>query len=60
MRKSDEPASMVFGASTGDSREEENQLYCSTPLIDLFVSEISTANRWSPRTAKTLFELLIP
>ena len=58
--KDDEPASLVFGASTGDSREEENQLYCSTPLIDLFVSEISTANRWSPRTAKTLFELLIP
>ena len=58
--KDEEPASMVFGASTGDSREEENQLYCSTPLIDLFISEISTANRWSPRTAKTLFELLIP
>lgn len=57
---SEEPSSMVFGASTGDSREEENQLYCSTPLIDLFISEISTANSWSPRTAKTLFELLIP
>ncbi len=55
-----EPASMTFGSSTSDSREEENELYSSTPLIDLFISEVSTSNQWSACTAKTLFELLIP
>ena len=55
-----EPSSMVFGSSTGDSREEENELYSSTPLIDLFISEASSNNQWSACTAKTLFELLIP
>ncbi len=55
-----EPSSMVFGSSTGDSREEENELYSSTPLIDLFISEVSSSNQWSACTAKTLFELLIP
>lgn len=55
-----ELSSMVFGASTSDSREEENQLFSSTPLIDLFISEVSTKNQWSKCTAKTLFELLIP
>lgn len=56
----DEPSSMVFNSSTGDSREEENELYSSTPLIDLFISEASSSNQWSSCTAKTLFELLIP
>ncbi len=55
-----EPSSMIFGSSTGDSREEENELYSSTPLIDLFISEVSSSNQWSACTAKTLFELLIP
>ncbi len=55
-----ELSSMVFGSSTGDSREEENELYSSTPLIDLFISEASSSNQWSACTAKTLFELLIP
>ncbi|HTE11567.1 MAG TPA: CHAT domain-containing protein, partial [Chitinophagaceae bacterium] len=57
---SGEPSSMVFGASTGDSREEENELYSSTPLIDLFIAEVSTKNQWSACSAKTLFELMIP
>lgn len=57
---SKEPPSMLFGASTGEAREEEKELYSSTPLIDLFVSEISTKNQWSSCTAKTLFELMIP
>lgn len=52
--------SMVFNASTKDSRVEENQLYSSTPLIDEFIKEISIKNRWTPDTAKALFELLIP
>lgn len=55
-----EPSSMVFGSSTADSREEENELYSSTSLIDLFISEVSSSNQWSSCTAKTLFELLIP
>ncbi len=55
-----EPSSMVFGSSTNDSREEENELHSSTPLIDLFISEVSSNNQWSACTAKTLFELLIP
>ena len=56
----EEPSSMIFNSSTGDSREEENELYSSTPLIDLFISEASSSNQWSSCTAKTLFELLIP
>ena len=55
-----EPASMIFESSTADSREEKDELYSSTPLIDLFVTEISSNNDWNPCTAKTLFELLIP
>ncbi|OAB81463.1 CHAT domain-containing protein [Cochleicola gelatinilyticus] len=59
-KETNEPASLIFGASTNDSREEENQLFSSTTLIDLFISEVSTNNQWNPCTAKTLFELLIP
>lgn len=55
-----ELSSMTFNVSTKDSREEENQLYSSTPLIDLFIEEVSTKDRWEECTAKTLFELLIP
>ena len=57
---SDDPPCMVFGVSTGDSKEEVNELYSSTPLIDLFIEEVSTKNRWSATTAKTLFELMVP
>ncbi|MFD2824305.1 CHAT domain-containing protein [Lacinutrix iliipiscaria] len=53
-------SSMVFASSTTDSREEKNELHSSTPLIDLFISEISSSNQWNDCTAKTLFELLIP
>ncbi len=55
-----EMSSMVFGASTRDSRQEESRLFSSTPLIDLFISKASTKNDWDNCTAKTLFELLIP
>ncbi|MEO8960679.1 MAG: CHAT domain-containing protein [Ginsengibacter sp.] len=57
---SDDPPCMVFGVSTGDSKEEVNELYSSTPLIDLFIEEVSTKNRWSATTAKALFELMVP
>ncbi|MGB3344997.1 MAG: CHAT domain-containing protein [Aequorivita sp.] len=59
-KTAEEPGSMVFGASTSDSREEENELHVSTPLIDLFISQVSKDNQWNSCTAKTLFELLIP
>ena len=59
-KDSGELESMVFGASTSDSREEENEIYSSTPLINQFIAEVSTNNQWSSCTAKTLFELLIP
>lgn len=55
-----DPASLLFGASTGAAREEERELYTSTPLINLFVADISQKNQWSAATAKTLFELMIP
>ena len=59
-KDTEELEGMVFGASTSDSREEESEIYSSTPLINQFISEISTDNQWSSCTAKTLFELLIP
>ncbi|MGB7392972.1 MAG: CHAT domain-containing protein, partial [Pricia sp.] len=59
-KDTDELESMVFGASTSDSREEENEIYSSTPLINEFITEVSHDNQWSSCTAKTLFELLIP
>ena len=56
----DDPPCMVFSVSTGDSREEVNELYSSTPLIDLFIEEVSTKDQWSATTAKALFELMVP
>jgi hypothetical protein len=58
--KEEEISSLVFSASTGDAREEENELFSSTPLIDQFIEQASTRNNWSGASAKTLFELMIP
>lgn len=55
-----EVPALVFSASTGDAREEEKELFSSTPLIDLFIDQISTQNSWNQCYAKTLFELMIP
>jgi CHAT domain-containing protein len=55
-----EVSSIVFNVSTGDAREEENELFSSTPLIDLFIEQMSTQNNWNATYAKTLFELMIP
>lgn len=49
-----------FNATTSDAREEENELFSSTALIDAFIKEISVDNHWSNQRAQTLFELLIP
>ena len=54
------PDSFIFSVATGDSREEESELYNGTVLIDTFISEISLKNQWNDCDAKTLFELLIP
>ena len=55
-----EPASMVFDSYTGDAREEENRMFNNITLIDLFIANVSTNNQWSPASAKTLFELMMP
>lgn len=55
-----EISSLVFGASTGMAREDEQELFAGTHLIDLFIEEVSTQNNWSDSTARTLFELMIP
>jgi hypothetical protein len=57
---SKEPKSFVFGSSTGDAREEEKELFSSTPLIDIFIQQLSTQNNWTDGAAKTVFELMIP
>jgi CHAT domain/Lecithin:cholesterol acyltransferase len=57
---SNDVSSLIFGASTGDAREEEKELFSSTPLIDLFIEEMSIQNNWSAQSAKTIFELMIP
>lgn len=53
-------SSLVFNASTGDAREEEKELFSSMALIDLFIAQISTQNKWTPDVAKALFERMIP
>jgi hypothetical protein len=57
---SDDTPSLLFGSSTGDAREEEKELFSSTPLINLFIEEMSIQNNWSAQAAKTIFELMIP
>jgi hypothetical protein len=52
--------SIVFNAGTNEAREEEMELFSSTPLIDLFIEQMSTQNEWDATLAKTLFELMIP
>ena len=56
----EEISSLVFGASTAEAREEESELFSSTPLIDLFIEQASTKNNWTTTFARTLFELMIP
>ncbi len=49
-----------FSSSSGRAREEESELFSNTPLIDIFVQQISEKNNWTDCVAKTLFELMIP
>jgi pimeloyl-ACP methyl ester carboxylesterase len=55
-----EPQRLVFNASTSGAREEQKELFTSTPIIDELIQEISIGKTWSATTAKTLFELLVP
>ncbi|RYY25416.1 MAG: CHAT domain-containing protein, partial [Chitinophagaceae bacterium] len=56
----EEISSLVFSSSTGRAREEEEELFTNTKLIDLFITQVSTQNRWTSTSAKALFELMIP
>lgn len=49
-----------FNTTTPDAREEENEVFASTALTDIFIKNISDENNWSAKHAQTLFELLIP
>ena len=51
---------MKFSISTGGAREEQRELYTSSPVLEQLIDEISVNNRWSDVLAKTIFELLIP
>ncbi|MFL5810714.1 MAG: CHAT domain-containing protein, partial [Flavisolibacter sp.] len=49
-----------FSLSTGGAREEQRRLYSTTLIVDELIEEISTNNQWTPKLARTIFELLIP
>ncbi|HVG40756.1 MAG TPA: CHAT domain-containing protein, partial [Chitinophagaceae bacterium] len=51
---------MKFSASTSSAREELRNLNCNPAIIQHFIEESSTNNHWTPKLAKTIFELLIP
>lgn len=51
---------MQFNISTSGAREEERMLLTGKSIIDELLKDMSTNNHWSPETAKTIFELLIP
>lgn len=49
-----------FNSSTGDARDEEDDVYSNTKLVEGFIESISLQNNWSESLAKSLFEMLIP
>lgn len=51
---------LEFSMSTGRAREEKEELRLSTGIVEAFLRELSVQNTWSPQTAKTVFDLLIP
>lgn len=51
---------MEFSISTGAAREEKKDMLIDPAVIESMVYDSSTGNLWSPRLAKTLFEILIP
>ncbi len=51
---------LQFNTSTGGAREEQRELRSSIGIVDELMEEISVNKMWTPETAKTVFELLIP
>ena len=51
---------LTFSASTSRAHEKETPLLSTPALIEGTINEISTKNRWSPESAKAIFELFIP
>jgi len=51
---------LKFSASTGAAREEVRNLNSNPVIIQHFIDKISGDGKWSPKLAKTVFELLVP
>ncbi len=51
---------LKFSASTGAAREEVRNLNSNPVIIQHFINKISDDGQWSPKLAKTIFELLVP
>jgi hypothetical protein len=49
-----------FSASTSRAHEKANPLPTTPALMEGTIKEMSTSNRWTPQSAKAIFELLIP
>jgi hypothetical protein len=49
-----------FSVSTGSAHEKESDLFTNPDLIEGIISDMSVNNRWSPQSAKAIFELMIP
>lgn len=60
IKEQDVVRSLKFKASTGSSREEEQELLSTPLLMEGIIEDISTNHQWTPERAKTIFELLIP
>jgi CHAT domain-containing protein len=51
---------LTFNASTSRAHEKEKELATTPALMEETINEMSTNNRWTPKSAKAIFELLIP
>ena len=51
---------MQFNISTGGAREEQRILFTSREIIQALINDLSGNNQWTPKLAKTIFELLVP
>jgi CHAT domain-containing protein len=51
---------ITFNASTSRAHEKEKELPTTPALMEGTINEMSTSNRWTPHSAKAIFELLIP
>lgn len=51
---------LTFSASTSRAQEKEQELISTPALMEGVIYRMSTSNRWTPQSAKAIFELLIP